>query len=93
MVDPRTLLSLLAGATAAPKFAMAQTGAGRLALYASVGPQLFHHDADVDGAALVERGAVTLPANVQYAWPHASRRYLYVASSKSTMFWMGTVKL
>jgi 6-phosphogluconolactonase (cycloisomerase 2 family) len=26
---------------------------------------------------------VTLPANVQYAWPHVSRRYLYVATSSS----------
>ena len=27
------------------------------------------------------RGSVTLPANVQYAWPHPSRRYFYVVSS------------
>jgi 6-phosphogluconolactonase (cycloisomerase 2 family) len=26
---------------------------------------------------------VTLPANVQYVWPHPSRRYLYVTSSNS----------
>jgi 6-phosphogluconolactonase len=26
---------------------------------------------------------VTLPANVHYAWPHASRQFLYVASSDS----------
>src|SRR3954468_1531780 len=31
----------------------------------------------------VKRETVTLPAGVQYAWPHASRRYLYVASSSS----------
>ena len=30
---------------------------------------------------LTARGSVTLPANVQYAWPHPSRRYFYVASS------------
>jgi 6-phosphogluconolactonase (cycloisomerase 2 family) len=30
---------------------------------------------------LHERGAITLPANIQYAWPHPSRRYLYVVSS------------
>jgi 6-phosphogluconolactonase (cycloisomerase 2 family) len=38
---------------------------------------------DVPGAELRQRGSVTLPANVQYAWPHASRQYLYVASSDS----------
>ncbi len=51
------------------------------ALYASVGRQLIQYDADVEGATLAERSAVTLPANVQYAWPHASGKYLYVACS------------
>jgi 6-phosphogluconolactonase len=55
----------------------------RIALYASVGPVLTQYDVDVDSAALVKHGAVTLPANVHYAWPHASGRYLYVASSNS----------
>jgi 6-phosphogluconolactonase len=49
--------------------------------YAAVGSVLGVYDIDVDSAALAHRGAVTLPANVQYAWPHPSRRYLYVASS------------
>jgi 6-phosphogluconolactonase len=49
--------------------------------YAAVGPVLGVYDIDVDNAALAHRGAVTLPANIQYAWPHPSRRYLYVASS------------
>ena len=35
------------------------------------------------GRALVKKATVTLPAGVQYAWPHASRRYLYVATSSS----------
>jgi 6-phosphogluconolactonase len=52
-----------------------------IALYANVGPELTQYDVDVDGATLTRRGTVTLPANVQYAWPHASRRFLYVASS------------
>jgi 6-phosphogluconolactonase (cycloisomerase 2 family) len=49
--------------------------------YASVGPLLKIFEVDVEGAQLRERGAVTLPANIQYAWPHPSRRYLYVVSS------------
>jgi 6-phosphogluconolactonase (cycloisomerase 2 family) len=49
--------------------------------YASVGPTLALYDIDVEDAALIRRGTVTLPANIQYAWPHPSRRFLYVVSS------------
>ncbi|HEX3505366.1 MAG TPA: beta-propeller fold lactonase family protein [Xanthobacteraceae bacterium] len=49
--------------------------------YASVGPALTLYDLDIDGAALSKHSAITLPANVQYLWPHPSRRYLYVVSS------------
>jgi 6-phosphogluconolactonase (cycloisomerase 2 family) len=62
---------------------MPQSASHRVALYASVGPELTQYDVDVAAAALVRRGTVTLPANVHYAWPHASGRYLYVASSDS----------
>jgi 6-phosphogluconolactonase (cycloisomerase 2 family) len=46
-----------------------------------VGEELHHFDVDVDAASLTQRGAVMVPAGVQYVWPHPSRRYLYVASS------------
>ena len=49
--------------------------------YASTGPQLTLFGVDVAQAALEKRGTVVLPANVQYAWPHPSKRYLYVVSS------------
>src|ERR1700738_4646247 len=49
--------------------------------YASVGPVLTLYDLDIEGAALTKRSAITLPANVQYLWPHPSRRFCYVASS------------
>ena len=61
---------------------MAST-ANRVALYAAVGPQLTHYAVDVEGAALERRGTVTAPANIHYAWPHASGRHLYIASSDS----------
>jgi len=61
---------------------MADT-ANRVALYASVGPELTHYDVDVEAATLTRRGTVALPANVHYCWPHASRPILYVASSDS----------
>jgi 6-phosphogluconolactonase (cycloisomerase 2 family) len=53
----------------------------RSVYYASVGPLLQNFDVDVERAELRQRGALTLPAKVQYAWAHPSRRYLYVVSS------------
>jgi len=85
-MDRRAFIATLAAAaTAAQRPAWARpTGSaitGGVALYASVGGELFHYEMDVAGAALSRRGSVVLPAMVQYAWPHASRRFLYVASS------------
>jgi 6-phosphogluconolactonase len=83
MFSRRTFLSLVAGSVAAPTLSFAQTASQKVALYANVGADLTHYDVDVSGAELIKRATVTLPAAVQYAWPHASRRYLYVASSSS----------
>jgi 6-phosphogluconolactonase (cycloisomerase 2 family) len=52
-------------------------------LYTSIGPELIHYDMDVKEATLTRRGTVAVAANIQYVWPHVSRRYLYVASSDS----------
>lgn len=50
--------------------------------YQSIGPELARYDVDVDGAALIRRDSVTTPgANVQYVWPHPSKKFLYVVSS------------
>jgi 6-phosphogluconolactonase len=84
MFDRRTFLSFAAGSITAPRLASAQQQAsGKVALYANVGADLTHYAVDVASAELIKRETVTLPAGVQYAWPHASRRYLYVASSSS----------
>ena len=61
---------------------MAQS-ANQLALYAAIGPELIHYAVDIEAATLEKRGTIALPANVHYCWPHASRRFLYVASSDS----------
>jgi 6-phosphogluconolactonase (cycloisomerase 2 family) len=55
----------------------------KVALYASVGAELTQYDVDVAAATLTRRGTIGLPANVQYAWPHASQPFLYVATSDS----------
>src|ERR1700704_6344649 len=83
MFSRRSLLSLIAGGIAAPRSAFAQEASTKVARYANVGPDLTRYDVDVAGAELIRRETVTLPAGAQYAWPHASRRYLYVASSSS----------
>jgi len=83
MLSRRSFLSLVASSMAAPRLASAQQASQKVALYANVGPDLTHYDVDVAGAELIKRETVTLPAAVQYAWPHASRRYLYIASSSS----------
>jgi len=81
MINRRTFLSVVAGGIAAPGMTSAQPR--RVSLYANVGPDLTHYEVDVEGAALTRRATVTLPASVQYAWPHVSRRHLYVATSSS----------
>jgi len=49
--------------------------------YASVGPALTRYQIGVEEAALTRQDTVMLPANVQYAWPHPSAPFLYVATS------------
>jgi len=57
-----------------PELSSAQPALHKVALYANVGADLTHYDVDVVGAELIKRATVTLPAGVQYAWPHISRR-------------------
>lgn len=53
----------------------------RVALYGAVDDELTHYEVDVENASLTKRATVKVPANVQYAWPHPSRHFLYVATS------------
>jgi len=80
MMTRRTFTTLLAASVAGPASSWGQAK-GKTVYYASIGPELSWHDIDLAGAALTARGAVTLPANVQYVWPHPSKQYLYVVSS------------
>ena len=79
-IDRRTFSALLAGAVAAPRVAFAQAKANS-AFYSGVGGQLTHFAVDFGAATLTKLASVTLPGGLQYAWPHPSRRYLYVATS------------
>jgi 6-phosphogluconolactonase (cycloisomerase 2 family) len=83
-VNRRTFSTLLAGTLAAPaahRIAFAQAGKGNSAFYSGVGPELTHYEVDFNDAALAKRGSVKLPGGIQYAWPHPSRKYLYVITS------------
>ena len=81
MISRRSFSGLIAGSIAMPSVSWGQAVKAKTVYYASIGPELTLFDLDVEGAALIKRSAVTLPANIQYAWPHPSRRYFYVASS------------
>jgi 6-phosphogluconolactonase (cycloisomerase 2 family) len=54
---------------------------GAAVAYAGVGGEFTQYALDRASGALEPRHVVQLPAGVQYAWPHRSRRYLYVACS------------
>jgi 6-phosphogluconolactonase (cycloisomerase 2 family) len=81
MIDRRTFTTLLVGGIAAPGVSLAQSSKAKNVFYASVGPELTLYGVDADEAALVKRDTVSTPANIQYAWPHPSKQYLYVVSS------------
>lgn len=78
----RIAISLMVGlGLVSAAYAQAPPVSDRLALYASVGSELTHYELDAVAAALTKRSSTTLPEDVQYAWPHPSRRVLYVAWS------------
>ena len=81
MVDRRTFTTLLAGTIAAPSLAFGKLMTFKNVFYSAVGPELTAYGVDVDNATLIKQGTVSLPANIQYAWPHPKKRYLYVVSS------------
>lgn len=78
----RIAISLMVGlGLVSAAYAQAPSVSDTLALYASVGPELTHYELAAVAATLTKRSSVTLPQAVQYAWPHQSRRVLYVAWS------------
>lgn len=83
MINRRTFAALIAGTVAASSKSWGQA-TGKTVFYASVGRELAWYDIDIEGAMLTRRSSVILPSNVQYAWAHPSRRYLYVVSSSGS---------
>jgi len=86
MMDRRIFTTLLASGVAAPSLSplawgQESQGKGRIVYYSGVAGELTLYGMDVDNATLTKRSTVTLPANIQYAWPHPSKQYFYVVSS------------
>ena len=81
MLSRRTVCALLAGSVSAPALSLAQDSEARTAFYSGVGADFTRYDIDFDAMTLARRNTVKLPGGVQYAWPHPSRRFLYVTTS------------
>ena len=77
------LATLAVGVKGQPQPRLPPASSGRTALYAAVGAELTQYDVDVEGGTLTRRGSVRLPANVQEAAFHPSRRHLHVAWSNT----------
>lgn len=86
MPNRRTFLGLAAGAAVAPGFAQAQDKTKDMTnkaafFYVSLGPALKLYRIDAGAATLSPGSTVTVPEKIQYAWPHPSAPFVYVASS------------
>jgi 6-phosphogluconolactonase len=81
-MDRRAFNSALLSAAATSVIGSGTAAAGgRTVFYQGVGDRLTQWDVDVDAATLTPRASLTLPSNIQYVWPHPSRKYLYVSTS------------
>src|ERR1051326_3463359 len=82
MINRRRFAMLLGGSIAAPWLLRSEEAAKRKTVfYSAVGGDLTLYSMDIDAASLTRRNTVTVPVNIQYAWPHPLSPHLYVASS------------
>ena len=81
MLNRRNFTALMGVAPGVALFGRKAWAAETIPFFASVGPNLQLYSLDVAAAKLMPVSSITLPANVQYAWPHPSRKFLYVAAS------------
>jgi 6-phosphogluconolactonase (cycloisomerase 2 family) len=81
-MDRRTFSTALLSAAATSAAGLGSAAAGvRTVLYQGVGDRLTQWNVDVDTATLIPQASVTLPSNIQYVWPHPSRKFLYASTS------------
>src|SRR5688572_32203062 len=78
----RAAFAVLAALAALFTVIQAQTTrSGSVFLYAAVGTELSTYLVNTTELSLTKASSVMLPFPVQYAWPHPSTNYLYVAWS------------
>lgn len=87
----RQFCLLLAGLCASPALVWGRSSGNGVAFYSSTGPVLTRYHVDAQTMNLRPGASVTLPAPIQYAWPHPTRRLLYVAYSDRAGSSSGTV--
>jgi 6-phosphogluconolactonase (cycloisomerase 2 family) len=77
----RQFCALVAGSLAVPSVAWASNSADHVVSYASVGPEFRLYRLNERDLSLTHDSSITLPANIQYAWPHPKLHVMYVAYS------------
>ena len=82
-----------AGFDSQTSFQPPDIGIGKVDALRRCGAELTQFEVDSDTVALIKRGSVTLPGTIQYAWPHPSRQYLYVAWSNGELRQYGVTVL
>src|SRR5438105_3445069 len=82
-MNRRTFTTLVAGSIVAPRLFQKESlkTSRKTVFYSAVGGDLTLYSMDIEAASLTRRDTLSVPVNIQYAWPHPSRRYLYVVSS------------
>jgi len=83
MLDRRHVTTLLGAMPTVLLLGGEARAATTIPFYASAGPKLTVSGLDVVAASLTPLGSITVPANIQYAWPHPSRKFLYVVASNT----------
>ena len=83
MQNRRNVTALLGGLPVAALVCGKAQAAGTIPFYASAGPKLTLYGLDVAAGSLTPVRNFTLPANVQYAWPHPTREFLYIVASNT----------
>ena len=87
----RQFCALVASSLVAPGLAWSNEVNGNVVLYTSVGPELSLYSVNESNLALTKDSSTMLPANIQYVWPHPSRKIFYVAYSNRAGSSPGTV--
>jgi 6-phosphogluconolactonase len=81
-MNRRTFGKFMAGSIFAPGMLRKDLPTARkTVLYSAVGGNLTLYNIDIEAASLTRHSTITVPVNIQYAWPHPSSRYLYIVSS------------